>query len=80
MLSFRMLKALQDNNKQTAELQRLTRDDKKVVSQLTEEASEDAKTLKTITILTLIYLPATFVAVSLISSNSNDYADGDRHC
>jgi hypothetical protein len=35
--------------------------------ELTEKAQRDARTLKTITILTLIYLPASFVAVSAAS-------------
>ena len=60
------LNALRDNSEQTAALQRLTREDNNVTSKLTLRASEDAKTLKTITILNLIYLPATFVAVSPI--------------
>lgn len=35
--------------------------------ELTKKAQMDARTLKTITILTLIYLPASFVAVSAAS-------------
>jgi Mg2+ and Co2+ transporter CorA len=64
MLSFRTLTALRDNSEQTTALQRLAQEENNLTSKLAKQASEDTKTLKTITILTLIYLPATFVAVS----------------
>lgn len=64
MLSFRTLTALRDNSEQTAALQTLAREENNLTSKLAQQAGEDTKTLKTITILTLVYLPATFVAVS----------------
>jgi hypothetical protein len=80
MLSFRTLSALRDNSEQTAALQRLAREDNNLTSKLTLRASEDAKTLKTITILNLIYLPATFVAVSPYLEKSSAQADWNRLC
>jgi hypothetical protein len=49
---------LQTSSRTTAELATLAREDGK-------KATEDARTLKTITILGFVYLPASFVAVSL---------------
>lgn len=65
MMSFRTLDALRDNSEQTAELQKLTRHENNLMLELTKKARQDTKTLKTITILTLVYLPATFVAVRI---------------
>jgi hypothetical protein len=62
--------ALQDSSRTTAELTKLARDDSKMNTIFARKATQDGRTLKSITILTLIYLPASFVAVS-----SHDVSD-----
>ena len=42
----------------------LAQSDNNLMVDLTKKSAADARTLKTITILTLIYLPASFVSVS----------------
>jgi len=41
----------------------LAKDDNELMVDMTKRSMADARTLKTITILTLIYLPASFVSV-----------------
>ena len=48
----------------STEMARLAQSDNKLMIDLTTKSREDAQTLKTITILTMIYLPAAFVSVS----------------
>lgn len=57
--------ALQASSRTTTELAGLAREDAKINAIFAKKATLDGRTLKTITILTLIYLPATFVAVSI---------------
>lgn len=42
----------------------LAQSDNQLMVDLTKKAQNDAKTLKTITILTMVFLPASFVSVS----------------
>jgi hypothetical protein len=46
------------------EMTRLSRTENAMILELTQKASRDTDTLKTLTLLTLIYLPASLVAVS----------------
>lgn len=46
------------------EMTRLSSTENAMILELTQKASRDTDTLKTLTLLTLIYLPASFVAVS----------------
>ena len=48
----------------STEMARLAQSDNKVMLHLAAKSREDAQTLKTITIVTMIYLPAAFVSVS----------------
>jgi hypothetical protein len=43
----------------------LAKSDNDLMLKMTKKSVADARTLKTITILTLVYLPASFVSVSL---------------
>lgn len=56
---------MQTSNKRAERLAELAQDDNDLMVELTKQSAADARTLKTITILTLIYLPASFVSVSL---------------
>jgi hypothetical protein len=58
ILDAQALDALQASSHTTAELAMLAREDAK-------KATQDARTLNTITILGFVYLPASFVGVSL---------------
>jgi hypothetical protein len=58
ILDAKALETLQTSSRTTAELASLAREDGK-------KATQDARTLNTITILGFVYLPASFVAVSL---------------
>jgi len=64
MLDTLASQALQNSSRTTAELTGLAREDAKVNIEIAKKSTQDARTLKTITILTLVYLPASFVAVS----------------
>jgi len=46
----------------------LAKDDNDLMVEMTKKSQADARTLKSITILTLFYLPASFVSVSRIPS------------
>lgn len=47
----------------------LARSDNELMVKMTKKSVADARTLKTITILTLVYLPASFVSVSQKTSD-----------
>jgi hypothetical protein len=64
LISFRSLDASRIYSGLTADILQLAQDENKEVMKISVSAREDTKTLKTITILTLIYLPASFVSVS----------------
>lgn len=60
------LKALEANSRTTTDISIRAESGNHLMLDLTQKARKDARTLKTITILTLIYLPASFVAVLII--------------
>ncbi|KAL9078394.1 MAG: hypothetical protein Q9157_002689 [Trypethelium eluteriae] len=62
-LAFRGLEALYSSGKASAELTHLAQADNRLMLRLTQEAQRDARTLKTITIVTMVYLPASFASV-----------------
>jgi hypothetical protein len=64
IIAFRGLEALNTSSTNTIEIARLTQSDNELMLDLTRKSQRDARTLKTITILTMIYLPASFVSVS----------------
>lgn len=59
------LKALEANSRTTTDISIRAESGNRYMLDLTQKARKDARTLKTITILTLIYLPASFVAVGI---------------
>jgi len=61
-LDFRCLASLQHNSRLVTEMTRLTAQENGMIVQLTRKASRDTDILKIITLLTLVYLPASFVA------------------
>lgn len=71
ILSFRGLDALKLSSENSNEMARLADIDTKNMVQLTKKSQRDAQTLKKITILTMVYLPASFVSVSCSVSLSN---------
>lgn len=75
ILDWKALETLQDSSRTTAELAQLARDDSVVSGRLAQKATQDARTLKTITVLTLVYLPASFVATLLGTQYINVHKD-----
>ncbi|KAF8535502.1 hypothetical protein BDD12DRAFT_892640 [Trichophaea hybrida] len=65
ILDFRGLDALQTNSRTTTELSILAQDDNRMMTGLAYKSRRDAKTLKVLTILALIYLPASFASTLL---------------
>ncbi|KAF2111930.1 hypothetical protein BDV96DRAFT_580879 [Lophiotrema nucula] len=65
IISFRGLDALRNSSENSNEMARLAEIDSKNMVKLTTKSQKDAGTLKKITLLTMIYLPASFVAVRL---------------
>lgn len=63
ILDVRALGALEANSSTTAEISIRAESGNVLMLDLTQKARKDARTLKTITILTLIYLPVSFVSV-----------------
>lgn len=57
------LYALQANGHMTTDIMRLAQSDNKMMLEFSRKAQNDARTLKTITVLTMVYLPASFVSV-----------------
>ena len=55
---------MHENSNVTAQMASLARDDNKIMLELSTEGRRDGRTLKTITVMTLAYLPASFVSVS----------------
>ncbi|ORY06762.1 hypothetical protein BCR34DRAFT_571097 [Clohesyomyces aquaticus] len=62
ILSFRGLDALKLSSENSNEMARLADIDNKNMVELTKKSQRDAQTLKKITILTMVYLPASFVS------------------
>ncbi|KAF2108837.1 hypothetical protein BDV96DRAFT_692342 [Lophiotrema nucula] len=65
ILDFRCLASLQHSSGSMEKLARLTRDDNLMMKELTEKAARDTDAMRWITFLTLIYLPASFVATMM---------------
>jgi hypothetical protein len=66
IIAFRGLEALKKSGNMSTEIARLAQSDNKLMLEHAEKSQQDARTLKTITILTMIYLPASFVSVSIL--------------
>ncbi|OCK96132.1 uncharacterized protein K441DRAFT_676051 [Cenococcum geophilum 1.58] len=62
IVAFRGLDALQTGSNMTIKIMSLAQSDNQLMVDLTKKARSDAKTLKTITILTMVFLPASFVS------------------
>jgi hypothetical protein len=78
ILDFRCLASLQTNSTMMMEITRLTQEENRVVVQLTEKGVSDTQVVKWITFLTLVYLPASFVSVSMVRMvMADDDADGN---
>ena len=73
-LGLQSLETLRENTKTSTKLTELAQKDNQLMLKLTAEAQRDARTLKTITLLTMAYLPASFVSVSYQAPHSA----GDR--
>jgi hypothetical protein len=66
IVAFRGLDALQTGSNMSIKIMSLAQSDNQLMVDLTKKAQNDAKTLRTITILTMVFLPASFVSVSAI--------------
>jgi hypothetical protein len=64
IVAFRGLDALQTGSNMSIKIMSLAQSDNQLMVDLTKKAQNDAKTLRTITILTMVFLPASFVSVS----------------
>jgi Mg2+ and Co2+ transporter CorA len=62
IISFRGLDALKNSSENSNRMAQLAGEDSSNMLQLTTKAQRDSETLKKITIVTMIYLPASFVA------------------
>jgi homoserine trans-succinylase len=65
IISFRGLDSLKTSSENSNEMARLADIDSKNMVQLTTKSQRDASTLKKVTWLTSVYLPASFVSVGL---------------
>jgi hypothetical protein len=70
IISFRGLDSLRTSSENSNEMARLADIDSKNMVKLTTKSQKDASTLKKVTWLTSIYLPASFVSVSARSLQS----------
>ncbi|KIW11260.1 hypothetical protein PV08_10560 [Exophiala spinifera] len=75
IIAFRALAALKTSSSMSTEIARLAQSDNKIMVDLATKSRDDAQILKTITILTMIYLPAAFVSVSNVSGILHDPSD-----
>jgi hypothetical protein len=64
ILNYHATKATQASNDKAGKMAELAKSDNSLMLKMTKKSVADARTLKTITILTLVYLPASFVSVS----------------
>lgn len=62
IISFRGLDALKNSSENSNQIAQLAGEDSSNMLKLTTKAQRDSETLKKITIVTMIYLPASFVA------------------
>lgn len=67
IISFRGLDSLRTSSENSNEMARLADIDSKNMVKLTMKSQKDAGTLKKVTWLTSIYLPASFVSVSVLA-------------
>jgi hypothetical protein len=63
-LDFHAAAATQVSARKSQQMTELAKEDNDLMFELTRKSQADARTLKSITILTLFYLPASFVSVS----------------
>lgn len=56
------------------EMTKLSQNESRLMVKLSEKTSRDADIVKTLTLLALIYLPASFVSVSLLRPISAPYS------
>ena len=63
-MDFRCLANLENNSVKMTEITSLSLYESAMMSRVTKRAAKDTKIMKTLTILALVYLPASFVAVS----------------
>ncbi|KAF2099469.1 hypothetical protein NA57DRAFT_74969 [Rhizodiscina lignyota] len=66
ILDFRCLASLQHNSHVMTDISTLSRDENVIMLDLTRKAARDTDIMKWITFLTLVYLPASFAAVSCL--------------
>lgn len=78
IVAFRGLDALQTGSNMTIKIMSLAQSDNQLMVDLTKKAQNDAKTLKTITILTMIFLPASFVS-QFLSMGYITIHNGNNH-
>ena len=64
ILDFKCLASLRTNNRMMTEMTQMSRDEGQAMLKLSEKTSRDTDVMKILTLLALIYLPASFVAVS----------------
>jgi hypothetical protein len=69
IIAARGLNALQDGSRTTTGIMQLAQEDNKMMLKFSKQAQDDTRILKTITVLTMVYLPASFVAVSQMLSS-----------
>lgn len=62
IVDFRCLASLENNSSIMTEITRLSRIENSMMIKLTERATRDTEIMKTLTILALVYLPASFVS------------------
>jgi hypothetical protein len=62
-IAYKGLQALQATSANSIKISELAQQDNQVLLGLAKKSQKDAKTLNTITILGMIYLPASFVSV-----------------
>ncbi|OCL12990.1 hypothetical protein AOQ84DRAFT_385717 [Glonium stellatum] len=78
IVALRGLDALQIGSNMTIKIMSLAQSDNQLMVDLTKKAHKDAKTLKTITILTMIFLPASFVS-QFLSMGYIKIQNGNNH-
>lgn len=64
IIAFQGLEALNESGATSTEMARLAQIDNKLMLDFSAKSRQDASTLKSITILTMVYLPASFASVS----------------
>jgi hypothetical protein len=72
IMSFRALEALNISSGNSVEMARLAQNGNENMLKLTQKSLREARTLKTITILTMIYLPASFASVRTLAFISRE--------